>query len=77
MSIKVGDRVVWREGKSKPGRKGLPMGIANCHVLEIGETADGTPAARISLPMRLPDWPDATNVLLADLELSDDGNGHR
>lgn len=43
--VKVGDVVTWR-GKAKSD-KYEPLGVANCKVLEIGETSDGEPAALI------------------------------
>jgi hypothetical protein len=47
--IKVGDTVLWRPGKSRR-RTGLPIGIANCKVVKLGETASGVEAALIKLP---------------------------
>lgn len=45
----VGDTVCWRSGKSK-SKNCLPIGIANCKIVEFGKTPDGQKAARIELP---------------------------
>jgi len=66
--IEVGDTVTWRHGKSK-AKSNMPLGIAGCEVLEIGQTADGLPAARLKLPPFFGGLPtDACNGYLADLE---------
>lgn len=69
--IEVGDKVTWRHGKSKGGRN-LPIGIAGCTVLELGEAEDGQPAAKLELPPFFGDFakhnPDACNGYVADLE---------
>jgi hypothetical protein len=42
--VQVGDLVTWR----KAGRPGFePLGIANCKVIELGESEGGEPAALI------------------------------
>jgi hypothetical protein len=48
--IKTGDIVTWRQGKSRLGIKAMPLGIANCKVLDVGETATGAAAAMLRLP---------------------------
>lgn len=52
--IAVGDTVVWREGMSRRKKgSGIPLGIANCKVLELGNLgfpAKPTAAAKIKLP---------------------------
>ena len=68
MTIKVGDTVTWRHGKSKATHH-VPLGIAGCEVLELGTSTDGQPAAKLKLPPffgNLPD--DAYNGYVADLE---------
>jgi hypothetical protein len=47
--IAVGAKVTWRHGKSK-AKGNMPLGIANCEVLELGTAEDGQPAARLRLP---------------------------
>lgn len=69
MTIKVGDVVTWRSGKSsrKPGSRGEPIGIANCRVLELGEAeGTGAPAAKLKLPAVM--GGDEVGALVADLE---------
>lgn len=46
MTIKPGDVVTWRSA-AKPGSRNVPLGVANCRVLELGESEDGRPAAKI------------------------------
>jgi hypothetical protein len=64
MSIKVGAKVTWHHGKSKPEKKEtrVPHGVANCIVIELAE--DGR--ARIRLPPSLDNR--EIRVPLADLE---------
>lgn len=66
MSIAVGSVVTWRSGKSRVGRTGMPIGIANCRVLQLGESDDGDPAARIKLPPVF--HGEVVGALIADLE---------
>ena len=51
--IKPGDTVIWRNGKHK-SKTFLPLGIAGCAVVDVGESHDGTRCARIKLPEGLP-----------------------
>lgn len=44
--IKVGDVVTWRP-RPRPGSGVLPLGISGATVVELGETEDGRPAARL------------------------------
>lgn len=81
MNINVGDVVTWRSGKSKT-KVGLPIGIANCKVVELGHAPGGEPAAMIQLPQVLLggsvmasklerdglDLSQPVGVLIADLE---------
>lgn len=68
MTIKVGDTVIWRHGKSK-AKNCLPLGIEGCEVLELGESTDGQPAARLKLPPFFAGLHgDACNAYIADLE---------
>lgn len=55
--IAKGDIVTWRQGKSRMGikSKGMPLGIAGCKVLDIGETATREPAAMLRLPAMFDD----------------------
>ena len=73
MTIKVGDIVTWRQGLSRSGRRGIPIGIANCRVLAFGTDAEDRPAARLKLPTQYlgPDWPETVGALVADLEKDD------
>jgi hypothetical protein len=68
--IRVGDTVTWRSGKS--ANKGIaPIGIANCRVVELSETATGQPAAIIKLPAAMIQGigrVDMVSALIADLE---------
>jgi hypothetical protein len=66
MSIKVGAKVTWRHGKSKPGGEGVRVssGVANCTVIERDAADDGR--ARIRLPPIFGNQ--EVKVLLADLE---------
>lgn len=48
--MNIGDRVTWRQGKTKvkaDGSRIIPIGIANCRVVEFGEI-DGEPCARLA-----------------------------
>lgn len=75
-TVNVGDIVTWRSGKSRLGIKSKPLGIANCTVIDIGETATREPAAMLRLPKMFdevlakqglrPDW--GVAALVADLE---------
>ena len=68
--IKVGDTVTWRAGgKPSKGTGSMPIGIANCQVLEIGEAEGGKPAAMIKLPH--PMGPQPVGAILADLYVDD------
>jgi hypothetical protein len=67
MTIKVGDIVTWRSGKSKSD-KTLPMGIAGCRVLGFGVAENGEQAAMLKLPIGLHDLPEEYNAYVADLE---------
>lgn len=68
-TIKVGDTVTWRHGKSK-SKRNLPLGIAGCKVLEIGVGEDGEPAAKLKLPPFFGSLTaDACNGYVADLEV--------
>jgi hypothetical protein len=51
--IKPGDTVIWRNGKHK-SKTFLPLGIAGCAVVDVGESHDGTRCARIKLPEGFP-----------------------
>lgn len=70
MTIAIGDTVTWRQGLSRPGRRGLPIGIGNCRVLEFGVSPDDKPAAKIKLPRQYlgEHWPETVGALVADLE---------
>lgn len=72
MTIKIGDIVTWRQGMSKPGRRGFPIGIANCRVLDFGVSPDDEPAAKIKLPRQYlgEHWPETVGALVADLEIN-------
>jgi hypothetical protein len=69
--MKVGDKVIWRNGKSR-SKTVLPLGIANCEITDFGETHAGQKAASIKLPEGWPDIPGVDRnhiwVLLDDLE---------
>ena len=68
MTIKVGDVVIWRHGKSK-SKTCLPLGIEGCKVLELGTAQDGQPAAKLELPEFFAGLhKDACNAYVADLE---------
>jgi hypothetical protein len=47
--MKIGDTVIWRQGKSK-SKTCLPLGIANCKVVDFGEGPSGEKAVSIRLP---------------------------
>ncbi len=66
MTIKKGDMVIWRQGKSRVGRRHMPLGIANCEVLDFGETAEGEPAVALRLPPIFNS--EQVNALVSDLE---------
>lgn len=69
MTIKVGDMVTWRHGKSR-AKGNMPLGIQGCEVLEIGVAEDGETAARLKLPPFFGGLsPDACNGYVADMEL--------
>lgn len=75
MAIAVGDTVTWRQGKSK-AKRNMPLGIAGCRVIDLGEDAARRPAAMLRLPAMFddavrdqglnPDW--GVAALVADLE---------
>jgi len=75
-TIRVGDIVTWRQGKSasmkRPeGQRHMPLGIAGCEVLAFGEDENGEPAAKIKLPSVFAAGYDQiaeANAYLADLE---------
>jgi len=66
MSIEVGDIVTWRHGVSA-NSKSMPMGIANCEVLELRACVDGRPIAVIRLPPPFRQFKEV-GALVADLE---------
>ena len=65
-AIKIGDKVTWRAGgKSTSGARSLRIGIANCKVLEIGESEKGEPAAMLQLPAQM--GSQTVGALMADI----------
>jgi hypothetical protein len=67
MTLKVGDRVTWRSGKSKARKHIYPLGIANCEIIGFGVSEDGQPAARLKLPELFAPTTEC-NAYIADLE---------
>lgn len=67
--IAVGDVVIWRSGKSK-SKKVLPLGIANCTVIQLGEGPSGEPCAQLELPegVHRMNFGEPVWSLVADLE---------
>lgn len=65
MTIKIGDIVTWRSGKSIT-QSHMPIGIGGCTVLALGTTGAGEAAAKIRLPTI---FNEEMNVLVADLEV--------
>jgi len=49
MKIEVNDIVIWRSGKST-SKTILPIGVANCKVVQLGEGPSGEACAQITLP---------------------------
>lgn len=47
--IKIGAKVIWRQGKSK-SKDVLPLGIANCTVVDVGTGPSGERCVKIELP---------------------------
>jgi hypothetical protein len=47
--FKIGDTVIWRPGKSK-SKTVLPIGVADCRIMDLGEGPSGEKAASIMLP---------------------------
>ena len=71
MTIKVGDIVIYRAGKSTAPKDFLPLGIANCEVIQLGEGPSGEPCAQLKLPQFYADklnHGEPVWSLIADLE---------